>query len=542
VAPLIVYMSALAKNGHPPGEMQGGKEGSGTDMDIDSRGNPGHLEGGIAAAFLEELPSDHPLLTPTAGQDRRRKNQTARVSSAGFWFLVVAVVAAALIAVELLYPVAYQAPTLQVAVETTTALFALAGAWLVWHVFVYTRRLRAWLLFLALVGLTMIVSFGYAVPAALDDRSASGATAFLPLAWLMVASAMAFAAATPANRLVTGGRRPFAIALLISASALGIAELCGLLLRDELCGRSNYSGPWLTVAVHHPLGLAVLLGGAALLVFSSVRLGFRAALEESRGLWLLAFGALLLAASRADGLALPWVSPEAMTPGEGIRLAAVALLLGATVYREFEIRAAMTRSAAITERRRVAQDLHDGIAQDLALIAAHAPRLRDVVGGDHPLAIAAQRALAVSRTTISFLSDAHETSSADALRATGHELGERLGITVAVDIQPKLQLPADVWDNVMRIAREAIANAARHGGAQIVIVSLEHRDTDISLRIRDDGRGMFHGQERAAPAGFGLRSMEDRAATLGGYLKVAPRRGGGTELEILFPGCVDSAC
>ena len=56
------------------------------------------------------------------------------------------------------------------------------------------------------------------------------------------------------------------------------------------------------------------------------------------------------------------------------------------------------------ERRRIARDLHDGLAQDLAFIAAHGDQIAREAGEEHPLAIAARRALALSRGAIADLS------------------------------------------------------------------------------------------------------------------------------------------
>ena len=86
-----------------------------------------------------------------------------------------------------------------------------------------------------------------------------------------------------------------------------------------------------------------------------------------------------------------------------------------------------------------------------------------------------------------------------------------------------------------RIAREAIANAARHGQADNVVVSLRPVTEGVSLSVRDDGRGIRCSPGAETLEGFGLRSMRERAAALGGCLTVRPRRSGGTELEVLLP-------
>ena len=105
-------------------------------------------------------------------------------------------------------------------------------------------------------------------------------------------------------------------------------------------------------------------------------------------------------------------------------------------------------------------------------------------------------------------------------------------------VQPHCHLDTepvpDALDHLARIAREAIANAARHGGAENVTVSLSRIGAKIVLRVCDDGCGIERAA-RAAGDGFGLRSMRERAATLGGYLNHRQRESGGTELEVVLP-------
>ena len=84
----------------------------------------------------------------------------------------------------------------------------------------------------------------------------------------------------------------------------------------------------------------------------------------------------------------------------------------------------------------------------------------------------------------------------------------------------------------IRIAREAIINAA-HAETRRVVVSLRRVGSGFVLRIRDDGSGIeFPGRKRRS--GFGLRSMRERAADLGGTLAVRQMTNGGTEREVVF--------
>src|SRR5581483_4650091 len=221
--------------------------------------------------------------------------------------------------------------------------------------------------------------------------------------------------------------------------------------------------------------------------------------------------------------------------GTAMRVLAAAILLSAAVVLERRVRARVARAAALAERHRVARDLHDGIAQDLAFIAAHGAQIATEMGEEHPVVVAARRALAVSRSTISDLSDPAGATASEALDAVAHELRDRFDIAIAVHAQIDDHVPSAVREHLSRIAREAIANAARHGNARNVLVSLRRAEGGLSLRVIDDGRGIPVDAGEAIPEGFGIRSMRERAGSLGGHLTVRHPAHGGTELEVVLP-------
>jgi signal transduction histidine kinase len=82
----------------------------------------------------------------------------------------------------------------------------------------------------------------------------------------------------------------------------------------------------------------------------------------------------------------------------------------------------------------------------------------------------------------------------------------------------------------VRIAREAMINAVRHGGARWVRVGLGTKDPGhVLLHVFDDGSGI--GQS-GSTAGLGIRTMQQRARRLDARLSARRRRGGGTEIEV----------
>ena len=312
-------------------------------------------------------------------------------------------------------------------------------------------------------------------------------------------------------------------------------------------------------------GAIVLLGvlNPAFAEHSSVR----AALATTITLSALISGYLLFSASRPPrqlnepllviavlGLAVVdtafLLAPAIANPGAGGAWSAVAgadnvpvgflfgahaILLVLTFRREAQARLDLQRSAVNEERLRIARDLHDGLAQDLAFIAAFGHQLVGELGPEHPVIVAAHRALAASRGAITDLSASNAPTTAAALRQVADELQGRFGVEVDVQIESDRRsgtadLDAAVREEVVRIAREAVVNAVRHGGARRVEVKL-HARGPVVLRVSDDGRGI--GSKSIEPKiGFGLPTMDARAEAIGGRLVALPNPSGGTVVAV----------
>jgi signal transduction histidine kinase len=157
--------------------------------------------------------------------------------------------------------------------------------------------------------------------------------------------------------------------------------------------------------------------------------------------------------------------------------------------------------------------------------------MTSVAGAEHPVAIAARRALALSRGAIAELSAADAPTAEQALRDVAGELSTRYEMRIDVNTAD-VAISRTEREDVVRIAREAIVNAARHGGARKVLVSLLPEADRLVLRVSDDGRGIGPAPPRP---GFGFLSMRERAAVLGGSLTARQRAEGGTELELVVP-------
>lgn len=423
--------------------------------------------------------------------------------------LAVAVVSGIVITLELLRPVHGVDPGARAGLETAIAAAAILTARLLMGDFDRSRQLRELLLLSAVLAVSL-ADFGYwAGPALTGARSPdSGGAARLGCELL---GALAFAAAAVAPRKSIAERRRV-LAKMAAVLGVGSAVLVGLLAQViPVNGGASTVDAGTVSAANHPVALGLHVASAAILAiaaFAFVAGPWRA----ERGTGLLAGASLLLAGADLQFLAIPTLATDWVTPRDGLRLAAYAFLLGSAYLRYAHRRRHEAFAAICSERRRIACDLHDGLAQDLACIVAQGQRLGCQLGPEHPLMLASREALAELRGTITDLSASTVPTSEAALRLIAHELGHRFDVQVNVRIEADSAPSVDARleqaqrDNLIRIARAAIVNAAVHGSARQIDVALLRRGAALVVRVSGDAHGIPDGR----PAGFGLRSIRAR--------------------------------
>lgn len=195
----------------------------------------------------------------------------------------------------------------------------------------------------------------------------------------------------------------------------------------------------------------------------------------------------------------------------------------------------LAAEAAAEERQRLAREIHDGLAQELAFVSMQARQLA-CQSGDETIghvADAAERALGESRELISALRSPGGRPLGPEIVETSERLAERHGATLEVDIDPRFRADPNTGAHLLRILREALSNSLVHGGAGVVTVQLLGGDR-ARLRIADDGIGFDPGAIRDG-SHFGITSMRERAGEIGADLLLRSHPGTGTELEVVFP-------
>lgn len=198
------------------------------------------------------------------------------------------------------------------------------------------------------------------------------------------------------------------------------------------------------------------------------------------------------------------------------------------------------------ERKRIARELHDDTAQVLfaqllrltALKASTSAEVRDTAESLEEMTVEAIEG--VRRMAVELRPPALDDLG---LLAALGDLAQRFSDQRGVDVDyqargPRGRLPAEVELVLYRVAQEAMTNIAKHADASKVWIDLDRGGDDVTLSVRDDGRGFDPALARASDdkgLGLGLFGMEERVALLGGAFKVWPRQGGGTEIFSFLP-------
>ncbi len=199
--------------------------------------------------------------------------------------------------------------------------------------------------------------------------------------------------------------------------------------------------------------------------------------------------------------------------------------------------------AALQERQRLAQNLHDAVNQSLfsaGLIAEVLPRILDQ-GPD----VARQSLEELSRLTRGamaemrgLMAELRPATLADAelgelLRLLGNAFAGRTNVPTRITVTGEGSLPADVQVTIYRICQEAITNVGKHADAGNVSIDLLYEGRGIDLRIVDDGCGF---DPSVISAGhYGLNMMRERAQGIGAQLTVTSSPGNGSEIRIQWP-------
>jgi signal transduction histidine kinase len=204
--------------------------------------------------------------------------------------------------------------------------------------------------------------------------------------------------------------------------------------------------------------------------------------------------------------------------------------------------------AATEERNRLANEIHDTLAQAFAGILLHLEGVPDTngagqrFGSDWAGHLACAKHLAkcgLDDTRRMLLGlrprDLDDINLAGGLKLLADRFALEWGIICKFRaVGNEIDLTTDVQGELYRVAQEALCNVRKHSRATSVSISLNWGADTISLTISDNGQGFLATRLKAEMEGFGLSSMRERALRIGGaiYIRSTPGRGVAVRLEI----------
>ncbi|MCB0894752.1 MAG: hypothetical protein H6529_06665 [Nocardioides sp.] len=197
--------------------------------------------------------------------------------------------------------------------------------------------------------------------------------------------------------------------------------------------------------------------------------------------------------------------------------------------------------ATAFERRRLAREMHDGLAQDIASLGYLVDALAAVpTSPEQAVRIEGLRTRItgvvgeVRRSVLTLRSGVGEAASLGAALGTvARHLTESSGVPVHVTLDEReTRLRPEVEAELFRIAQQAMTNAVRHAGASCIDVHCRVRPPSAEITVRDDGCGL----RPPRPDSHGLSIMQERATLIGATLEIAPRRPHGTSVTVRLVG------
>lgn len=203
------------------------------------------------------------------------------------------------------------------------------------------------------------------------------------------------------------------------------------------------------------------------------------------------------------------------------------------------------RLTRLTERQRLARELHDTLAQGLAGLVMQL-QVADSYQGEHnyertrailqQAILRARTALTEARQTIDdlWLPLLIDQSFTQEVQEEIERFTDLTGISCETELTTQTDLSPLVREQALRVLREGLTNVARHARANRVQVHVQVGERMLEVAIDDDGMG-FDTQRQAQPGHYGLPGLHERARLMGGQCEVKSRKDAGTRLRFRVP-------
>ncbi|HET8959931.1 sensor histidine kinase [Nocardioides sp.] len=423
----------------------------------------------------------------------------------------------------------YRNPSLHLALDSVDACIAVLLAYLLFGRFSRSRRLQDALLAEGLAMLAMAsVATGLA-GAALDVQPYT-LEAWAPLSLRLIGALLIGAAGLVGDREVTELRRSPAVLgpLVLAGVVMGVLVAFHASLPVAVAETMPASAAH-PVVTGHPLLVAAQAVGAASFVVAAAGFSMQSSGHDVLLRWV-GPACVLGAFSRLHYVLFPSIYSGWIYTGDLLRTACYLLLLVGAALEIGSYWRSQARLAVLDDRRRLARELHDGVVQELSYIRSEAHLITDEDGVRARIVDSVDRATDEARAAIDTLGSEGDAPLGLLLHGAARQVAERYGRQVVVDLDVSIDATPEQGHDLVRITREAVSNAIRHGRARNIGIGLLRDRGGLRLVVHDDGRGFDPGDSQST--GYGMTSMRERAENLPGTLRVSSTPGRGATVVV----------
>ena len=429
----------------------------------------------------------------------------------------------------------YRSPSAHLVLETANSSIALLVAYLFYGRFRRSRRVQDLLLLQGLI-LLAVAGLGLTVVVNLVQDGRTGVLdVWLPLAVRVLGAALIAAASLIPQRRVRSPTLRFWALVPATTVVVGLFVVLSAVesqlptALDQRLSPDSAVRP--DIAGHPILVMAQVLITAC---FAVACIAFTRQAQRGADELLVWLGpaCALATFARLNYVLYPSMYTDWIYTGDFLRTG-FYLLLAAGAAREIQqYWAGQALSAVVEDRRRLARELHDGVLQELGYIRVESRELCGVDAEKADKIIAAcDRAVDEARSAVDVLGRADDEPLGFVLHRAARQVAERYGLALELDLDDSVGVGSAQRHALVRIVREALSNAARHGRGSRAVVRLRADASGGRLTVRDDGVGFDLGTAGQA-TGFGLISMRERATALPGSFELDSAPGRGTTVTV----------
>lgn len=447
----------------------------------------------------------------------------------GFGALLTGLVLARVIGFE------YRNAAAHLVLDTVDACVALLVSYLFYGRLLRSRRVQDLLL---LQGLLLLASANVSTSAVLlsafDGRS-DRLEVWLPLTIRVAAAILIATAALIGPRRLLRRTSPVRV-LTPLAGGLVISYLLLGTVSSRL-PQALDSGDSPTLLSGHPMLIAAQFFTVGCFLTAAYLFSTQAQHRPDQLVRLLGPACVLAGFARINYALFPSLYSNWLYTGDVLRTAFYLVLLVGAAREIRDFWSAQAQAAVMEDRRRLARELHDGVLQELGYIRSESGALRKL---DPPrterILGACDRALDEARQAVEAMGRSGDQEPFGfTVHRAARQVADRLGVALEVELDDTVTVDEAQRHALLRIVREAVGNAARHGNATRLKIELQRVSSgQRRLLVCDDGSGFDVAEAATKRRGFGLMSMRERSEGLPGTFEVESTPGGGTTVMVTW--------